>query len=73
MMSKKKIIAGALGSDVHVAGVLNFLDLANKEGYDTVYLGGAVPLEKFIGGIIETDPDIVAISYRLDSDALRNL
>lgn len=71
MMSKKKIIAGALGSDVHVAGVLNFLDLANKEGYDTVYLGGAVPLEKFIGGIIETDPDIVAISYRLDSDAQR--
>lgn len=49
MMSKKKIIAGALGSDVHVAGVLNFLDLANKEGYDTVYLGGLYHWKNSLG------------------------
>ncbi|AKI97532.1 methionine synthase [Kosmotoga pacifica] len=70
---RKKILGGAIGSDVHVAGILNFLDLARKENYKTIYLGGAIPLEKLIGGIIETDPEIVAISYRLGKEALKNL
>ncbi|WP_114702306.1 cobalamin B12-binding domain-containing protein [Thermosipho africanus] len=69
----KKILGGSIGSCVHVAGVLNFLKLAEKEGYKSIYLGGAVPLEKFVGAIVESDPDIVAISYRLDPKALEKL
>ena len=56
MKTKKKILGGAIGSDVHVAGILNFLELAKKEGYETIYLGGALSLEKFLGSII-------AVSY----------
>ncbi|HHF08856.1 MAG TPA: methionine synthase, partial [Kosmotoga arenicorallina] len=73
MKTKKKILGGAIGSDVHVAGILNFLELAKKEGYETIYLGGALSLEKFLGSIIETNPDLIAVSYRLGKEALDKL
>lgn len=69
----KKIVGASIGNDIHVAGLLNFLNLANKEGYEIVYLGGAVPIEKVIGAIVEVNPDIVAISYRLGEEPLKNL
>lgn len=69
----KKIIGAAIGNDIHVAGLLNFLNLAKKEGFEIHYLGGAVPIEKLIGAIIEVDPEIVAISYRLGEEPLKNL
>jgi len=31
----KKIIAASIGKCVHVAGIINFLSLAEKEGYET--------------------------------------
>ncbi|ABR29959.1 methionine synthase [Thermosipho melanesiensis] len=69
----RKILGASIGSCVHIAGLLNFLKLGEREGYKTIYLGGAVSIDKLIGAIIETDPDIVAISYRLDPKALKNL
>lgn len=69
----KKILGAAIGSDIHVAGVLNFLELAKKEGYKVVYLGGAVPIEKLIGAIVEAKPDMVAIGYRLGKEPLKKL
>ncbi|QTA37876.1 cobalamin-dependent protein [Thermosipho ferrireducens] len=69
----KKILGAAIGSCVHIAGLLNFLKMAENEGYKTEYLGGAVELDKFVGAVIEFDPDIVAISYRLDPEALYQL
>ncbi|SHH33105.1 cobalamin B12-binding domain-containing protein [Thermosipho atlanticus] len=69
----KKILGASIGSCVHIAGLLNFLKLAEIEGYKAIYLGGAVDIDKLVGAIIETDPDIVAISYRLDPNALRQL
>lgn len=69
----KKIVGAAIGNDIHVAGLLNFLNLAKNEGFEIHYLGGAVPIEKLIGAIIEVDPQIVAISYRLGEEPLKNL
>ncbi len=69
----KKIVGAAIENDIHVAGLLNFLNLAKKEGFEIHYLGGAVPIEKLIGAIIEVDPEIVAISYRLGEEPLKNL
>jgi len=69
----KKIVGASIGNDIHVAGLLNFLNLAKKEGYEIVYLGGAVPIEKLIGAIIEVNPDLVAVSYRLGEEPLKNL
>ncbi len=62
---KKIIIAGALGEDVHIAGVINFLRLAENEGYKTIFLGPAVPVKTFIDAMIEADSDLTAVSYRL--------
>ncbi|NLP17768.1 MAG: methionine synthase [Firmicutes bacterium] len=60
-----KILGAPIGECVHVAGTLNFLRLAAEQGYQTEFLGAATPLKDVIGAIRETDPDIVAISYRL--------
>ncbi len=69
----KKILGASMGSDVHTAGILNFLELARNEGYEVIYLGGAVPIEKIIKKIEEESPDVVSISYRLGADAFENL
>ena len=41
----KTVVAAALGECVHVAGVMNFLRLAEAAGWRTVFLGPAVPIE----------------------------
>jgi methylmalonyl-CoA mutase cobalamin-binding subunit len=61
----KKILGASIGSCIHVAGVLNFLDLAEKLGYQTKYVGPAVRIEDLIDEIVEYDPDIISVSYRL--------
>ncbi len=69
----KKILGASIGSCIHTAGVLNFLNLAEKLGFKTIYLGGAISIKELIEAIIETNPEIVAISYRLGREPLRNL
>ncbi len=59
------IVAGALGECVHVAGVLNFLHLAEEAGYRTVFLGPAVPVDEFVTAIQNERADLVGVSYRL--------
>ena len=59
------VVGGALGECVHVAGIYNFLRLAEAQGWRTVFLGPAVSPEAFIGAVQETDADLVALSYRL--------
>ena len=63
-----KIIGASLGNCVHVGGVLNFLQLAEQYGYNTTFLGPAVSVDELIGAVIESDPDIVAVGYRLTPD-----
>ena len=47
----RTVIAGALGECVHVAGVVNFLRLAEAAGWRTVFLGPAVPAEEFLKAV----------------------
>ena len=44
----KTVVAAALGECVHVAGVSNFLRLAERAGWRTVFLGPAVPVERLL-------------------------
>lgn len=67
-MKEKTILGAAIGSCVHVAGIINFLNLAKAQQYNTIFLGPAINLEKLKQRIIELNPDIVAISYRLSPD-----
>lgn len=65
---KKKMIVASIGNCVHAAGIYNFSVLARKEGYEVEYLGSAVPLRELVGGIIEFQPHVVALSYRLSKE-----
>jgi methylmalonyl-CoA mutase cobalamin-binding subunit len=60
-----RILAASIGSCIHVAGVINFCDLAERLGYETKVLGPAVPVKKLIEKVLAYDPDIVGVSYRL--------
>lgn len=64
----KIIIGAAIGNCVHVAGVLHFIQLAEEEGYKSVFLGPAVEIDTLIENINKYDPDMVGISYRLTAD-----
>ena len=66
----KKILACTIGNCVHVAGTMNFLNLAENEGYDTEFLGMGVPIDELIYNIKKKNPDIVALSYRLTPEPL---
>jgi len=61
----KTIVAAALGECVHVAGVSNFLRLANFAGWNTVFLGPAVSVDNLIKAAIREKADMVGVSYRL--------
>jgi methylmalonyl-CoA mutase cobalamin-binding subunit len=64
-MKQKTIVAGALGECVHVAGVTNFLRLAEAAGWRTVFLGPAVSVEEIIAAAQREDAEMVGVSYRL--------
>jgi len=65
MKKQKTIVAGALGECVHVAGVTNFLRLAESAGWRTVFLGPSVPIEEMIKVAKREKADMVGVSYRL--------
>ena len=61
----KTIVAAALGECVHVAGVMNFLRLAESAGWRTVFLGPAVPVQEVLRAAKKENAEIVGVSYRL--------
>lgn len=62
---KRTVIAGALGEDAHVAGIVSALRLAEEVGWHTVYLGPAVSVADFVRAIQEHQAELIAVSYRL--------
>lgn len=61
----KTVIAGALGECVHVAGVSNFLRLAEAAGWRTIFLGPAASIERVLEVARREKADLVGVSYRL--------
>ena len=68
----KTAIGCALGECVHVAGVMKFLHQAENAGYQTIFLGPAVPIERVLDSIqeqidqgIQPNDLLVGVSYRL--------
>jgi len=59
------VVAAALGECVHVAGVVNFLRLAETAGWRTVFLGPAVSPEAVIEAAYREEAALVGVSYRL--------
>jgi len=61
----KTVVGAALEECVHVAGVNNFLRLAEAAGWRTVFLGPAVPIEKVLEIARKEKAELVGVSYRL--------
>ena len=61
----KTVVAGALGECVHVAGVMNFMRLAEAAGWRTVFLGPAVSSRDLLEAARREKADMVGVSYRL--------
>jgi hypothetical protein len=70
---KKLILCACLGNCVHVAGTLNFLNLAKAKGYSTKFLGPASPLNKILDEVERTGAHIIGLSYRLTPEAAYRL
>jgi len=64
-VSKGIIIGASLGNCVHVAGAVHFLNLAEDEGYETVFLGPAVCVDTVLENVEKIKPDMVGLGYRL--------
>ncbi|MBN2152363.1 MAG: methionine synthase [Candidatus Lokiarchaeota archaeon] len=63
---KRRLIVGAsIGECIHVAGVLNFFQVAESVGYKTKFLGPAVKIDEILDFAEKHNAGIVAISYRL--------
>lgn len=68
-----KVLGASLENDVHTGGIVNFLHLAEEQGYNAKFLGPAVPIPRAIASIKEEEPDLVAISYRLTPENARKV
>jgi len=72
-MKKNLIVGAAIGDCVHVAGVVNFLNLAEELGYETVCLGPAISVDALLEAVEAFDPALVAVGYRLTPENCRSL
>ena len=68
MPRKKKILGACLGECIHVAGIMSFLQVANRNDYETKFIGVASSIDRILDGIRKYDPEIIAISYRLSPE-----
>ncbi len=72
-MKDKLILGAAIGDCVHVAGVVNFLNLAEELGFATVCLGPAVSVDALLDKVAALDPAMVAVGYRLTPENCHRL
>ena len=61
MTESPVVVAGALGECVHVAGVMNFLRLAENAGWQTVFLGPAVSIKQVIAAAASRNAALVGV------------
>lgn len=71
MLPNRRVIGGAIGDDVHVGGVVRFLQMAEQLGYEVRCLGPAVSVERLLEEVAAYDPEIVAVGYRLTPESGR--
>jgi methanogenic corrinoid protein MtbC1 len=61
----KTLAACAVGSELHEMGVRMLSDLFEHKGWDTYYLGAALPAASVLHALSEHQPDLVALSVTM--------
>ncbi|MGE4445721.1 MAG: B12-binding domain-containing protein [Synergistaceae bacterium] len=59
------LLSCAVGSELHEMGIRMISDLFEYHGWDTVYLGAALPKEYILNSIEENRPDLIALSVTM--------
>ncbi len=67
------ILGACLGNCVHVAGIQNFLALAEHHGYVTRFMGPSAGVTQVVEEALRARPDILACSYRLTPEVAREI
>jgi methanogenic corrinoid protein MtbC1 len=63
--SDKKILACAVGSELHEIGIRMVADFFEMNGWDTSYLGPNLPREQIISFAKEFQPNVIALSVTM--------
>jgi len=61
----RRILACSVGSELHEMGIRMVSDLFEYHGWDSLYLGAAVPKEAILLAIRSNAPDLVALSVTM--------
>ncbi len=61
-MSKKKLVIGVIGADVHAVGNKILDAVFTQEGFEVINLGVMVSQQEFIEAAIETAADAIVVS-----------
>lgn len=64
-LDTRHVLGACVEDCIHVAGILNFFQLAENTGYTTRFLGPAVKRERLVHEIARSNAGIIALSYRL--------
>lgn len=59
------ILTCCIGSELHEMGIRMLSDLFEKDGWDSYYLGSAVPTSAILSAIQEHNPDLVGLSVTM--------
>lgn len=63
--SSHRILCACPGTELHEMGSRMVADLFESAGWDSVYLGAAVPVEYLLNSVAENQPDLVALSVTM--------
>ncbi len=72
-LPNRKILTASLAPCVHVAGAINFGNIASLLGFLVKFLGPARKANEIVDEIVKWNPDIVGLSYRLTPANVRPL
>lgn len=61
----KKLVAAAVSEGLHEIGIRMVADIFEMEGWDTLYLGGNIPIDEIVGEVRRTNPELLALSVTL--------
>jgi len=62
---KKSLLSCAVGSELHEMGIRMLSDIFEYYGWDTYYLGGALPESALLSAIEEHKPSVIALSVTM--------
>ena len=61
----RTLLCACPGNELHEMGARMVADLFENDGWDSIYLGAAVPEDSLLESVRESDPDLIALSVTM--------